>query len=215
MAATMFQPILGQPSNNDLIALCDILYPLLLNIPYDEDGTHNLIGLIELTTLHMAIWGAPFPPLPCPPAYPIIDDVATAVVRACQEAKPTILVRDFASYEVAECVTAKFIYEAIDEIWYHDLLHNRSFYTHVKAKQLLSHLDDNCGGRHPSKLVNLPINTLGFYATADGIPEYINMLEAAQRKLVQANLPMSDDQLLAIASTAVLASNHFLHPTDD
>eukprot|EP00804_Cyclotella_cryptica_P005048 CCRYP_017573-RA/>CCRYP_017573-RA protein AED:0.43 eAED:0.43 QI:0/-1/0/1/-1/1/1/0/192 len=56
---------------------------------------------------------------------------------------------------------------------------------------------------------------LGFYATTDGIPEYINMLEAAQRKLARANLPMSDDQLLAIASTAVLASNHFPRPTDD
>eukprot|EP00804_Cyclotella_cryptica_P005308 CCRYP_015800-RA/>CCRYP_015800-RA protein AED:0.43 eAED:0.43 QI:0/-1/0/1/-1/1/1/0/116 len=35
------------------------------------------------------------------------------------------------------------------------------------------------------------------------------------RKLARANLPMSDDQLLAIASTAVLASNHFPRPTDD
>eukprot|EP00804_Cyclotella_cryptica_P019120 CCRYP_019442-RA/>CCRYP_019442-RA protein AED:0.46 eAED:0.46 QI:0/-1/0/1/-1/1/1/0/115 len=56
---------------------------------------------------------------------------------------------------------------------------------------------------------------LGFYATADGIPKYINMLKAAQCKLARANLPMSDDQLLAIASTAVLASNHFSRPTDD
>eukprot|EP00804_Cyclotella_cryptica_P026727 CCRYP_007946-RA/>CCRYP_007946-RA protein AED:0.48 eAED:0.48 QI:0/-1/0/1/-1/1/1/0/67 len=56
---------------------------------------------------------------------------------------------------------------------------------------------------------------LGFYTTVDSIPEYINMLEAAQRKLACANLPMSDDQLLAIASTAVLASNHFHRPTDD
>eukprot|EP00804_Cyclotella_cryptica_P005381 CCRYP_017446-RA/>CCRYP_017446-RA protein AED:0.44 eAED:0.44 QI:0/-1/0/1/-1/1/1/0/181 len=103
----------------------------------------------------------------------------------------------------------------VDEIWYRDLRHDRSFYTHVTAKQLLSHLDDNCGGLHPSKLVNLPTNMLGFYTTADGIPEYINMLEAAQRKLARANLPMSDDQLLAIASTAILASNHFPRPTDD
>eukprot|EP00804_Cyclotella_cryptica_P027252 CCRYP_014350-RA/>CCRYP_014350-RA protein AED:0.46 eAED:0.46 QI:0/-1/0/1/-1/1/1/0/130 len=56
---------------------------------------------------------------------------------------------------------------------------------------------------------------LGFYAAADGIPEYINMLEAAQRKLARANLPMSDDQLLAIAYTAVLALSHFPRPTDD
>jgi hypothetical protein len=36
-----------------------------------------------------------------------------------------------------------------------------------------------------------------------------------QRKLARANLPMSDDQLLAIASTAVLASGHFPRPTDE
>ena len=49
---------------------------------------------------------------------------------------------------------------------------------------------------------------MGYYTLADGIPEYINMLEEAQRKLACANLPMSDDQLLAIASTVVLASEH-------
>jgi hypothetical protein len=40
------------------------------------------------------------------------------------------------------------------------------------------------------------------------------MLEEAQRKLAHANLPILDDQLLAIASTAVLASKHFPRPTD-
>ncbi len=214
-AATTFQPISGQPSDDDLTALRDVIYPLLLDIPYDEDGTHNLIGLIEPTTSYTATWGTAFPPPPRPPAYPIIDDAATAVVRARREAEHAILVRDFASYEAAERATAKFIREAVDEIWYRDLRHDRSFYTHVTAKQLLSHLDDNCGGLHPSELVNLPTDMLGFYATADGIPEYINMLETAQRKLARANLPMSDDQLLAIASTAVLASNHFPRPTDE
>ncbi len=71
------------------------------------------------------------------------------------------------------------------------------------------------GGLHPSELVNLPTDMLGYYATADGIPEYIQLLEAAQRKLARAHLPMADDQLLAIASTAVLASNHYPRPTDD
>ena len=41
------------------------------------------------------------------------------------------------------------------------------------------------------------------------------MLEDAQRKLARANLPMSDDQLLAIASTAILASDHFPRATDE
>ena len=34
--AAAFQPIVGQPSDNDLTALRDILYPLLLDIPYTE-----------------------------------------------------------------------------------------------------------------------------------------------------------------------------------
>eukprot|EP00804_Cyclotella_cryptica_P024879 CCRYP_011788-RA/>CCRYP_011788-RA protein AED:0.47 eAED:0.47 QI:0/-1/0/1/-1/1/1/0/91 len=80
MMATTFQPISGQPSDDDLTELRDVLYPHLLDIPYNEDGTHNLIGLIELTTLYTATWGTQFPPPPCPPAYPIIKDAATAVV---------------------------------------------------------------------------------------------------------------------------------------
>jgi len=79
----------------------------------------------------------------------------------------------------------------------------------------MAHLDTNCRGLHPSELVNLPTNMLGYYAAAEGIPEYINMLEEAQRKLARANLPMLDDQLLAIALTAVLASEHFPRPTDE
>ena len=41
------------------------------------------------------------------------------------------------------------------------------------------------------------------------------MLEDAQRKLARAHLPMSDAQVLAIASTTVLAADHFPHATDE
>ncbi len=54
---------------------------------------------------------------------------------------------------------------------------------------------------------------MGYYTTADGIPEYINTLKEAQCKLAHANLPMLYDQLLAIALAAVLASEHFPRPT--
>lgn len=217
-AAASFQPIAGQPTDDDLTALREVLYPLLLDIPYDEDGAHprhNLIGLVEPTASYTATWGEAFPIPPRPPAYPAIANDATAVVRARGEAQHAIKVRDFNSYEAAERATAKFIRDAVDEIWYKDLKHARSFYTSVTAKQLMTHLDTNCGGLHPSELVTLPTDMMGYYALAEGIPEYINMLEDAQRKLARANLPMSDPQLLAIASTAVLASGHFPRPTDE
>ena len=41
------------------------------------------------------------------------------------------------------------------------------------------------------------------------------MLEDAQHKLEHTNLPMANAQLLAIASTAILASGDFPRPTDE
>ena len=217
-AAANFQPIVGQPTDDDLTAIRDILYPLLLDIPYDEHGAHprhNLIGILEPTATYSPTWGAAFPRPQRPPAYPAIADDAAAGVRKRREAEHAILVKDHASYEAAERATAKFLRDTVDEIWYRDLRDARSFYTNVTAMQLMNHLTANCGGLHPSELVNLPTDMMGYYAKAEGIPEYINMLEEAQRKLARANLPMSDAQLLAIASTAVLASGHFPRPTDE
>ncbi len=81
-AAAAFQPIVGQPNNNDLTLLRDTLYPLLLQIPYDEAGTHNLIGILEPTTMYTATWHAAFPVPVWPPTYPAISNTTTAVVRA-------------------------------------------------------------------------------------------------------------------------------------
>jgi hypothetical protein len=214
-AAAAFQPIVGQPNDDDLTLLRDTLYPLLLQIPYDEAGTHNLIGILEPTTTYTVTWHAAFPMPVRPPTYPAIPDAATAVVRAREEANHAVLVKDYAAYEAAERATSKFIRDNVDELWYRDLRHQRSYYNNVTAKELIEHLDANCGGLHPSELVNLPTEMMGYYSKADGIPEYIDMLEEAQRKLARANLPMSDDQLLAIASTSVLASGHFPRPTDE
>ena len=43
---------------------------------------------------------------------------------------------------------------------------------------------------------------ISYYSSTDGIPKYIKMLEDAQCKLVQAHLPMTNNQVLAITSTA-------------
>jgi len=221
-AAASFQPIIGQPTDDDLTALRDVIYPLLIDIPYTEYAindpaatAHNLIGLIEPTATYTARWHEPFPTPVRPPAYPAIPNDATAVVRARSEAEHAIIVKDFTSYEAAERAVAKFIREAVDEIWYRDLRQATTYYTNVTAKQLMDHLTTNCGGLHPSELISLPTEMISYYTEAEGIPEYINMMEDAQRKLARANLPMSDDQLVAIASTAVLASNHFPRPTDE
>ncbi len=120
------------------MALRDIIYPLLLDIPYTEYAandpaltTHNLLGLIKPITTYMARWGEAFPIPTCLPAYPAIPDNAMVLVQAHQEAKHALSVTDFASYEAAKRAIAKFICNAVDELWYCDLRHPWSYYTTV------------------------------------------------------------------------------------
>ncbi len=109
--------------DDDLTALRETLYPLLLAIPYNEAGTHNLIGILEPTAAYTARVGNNFPVPNQPPTYPAIPDDATPVVRARREAEHAVLVKDYSAYEAAERATAKFICEAVDEVWYRDLRH--------------------------------------------------------------------------------------------
>ena len=82
-AATRFTPITGNPSDDDLTDMREVLTPLLLAIPYDEDGDHNLIGLIEPMTAYTATWHTAFPLPARPPSYdPAIAADAMPVVRA-------------------------------------------------------------------------------------------------------------------------------------
>ena len=54
-----------------------------------------------------------------------------------------------------------------------------------------------------------------YYAKCEGIPKYIIKLEKARNILVRASLPMSDKQLLTIASASVFASQDFPRATED
>jgi hypothetical protein len=185
-AAAAFTPIVGQPNDDDLTHLRDTIYPLLLDIPYDDElpvagvYRHNLIGLIEPTISYVARWHEDFPRPDQPPAYPAIADDASPVIRVHSKAKHARLVQDYKSFDAAERAVSKFIRDAIKEVWYKDLKDVRSFYTHVTAKELIDHLDDNCGGLHSSEVVHLQSEMMSYYAKADGIPEYIDMLEEAQ-----------------------------------
>jgi hypothetical protein len=50
---------------------------------------------------------------------------------------------------------------------------------------------------------------------ADGIPQYIIMLEDAQQKAKRAGMPIADVELVMMASAAVLAAQHFPRKVDD
>lgn len=98
-----------KPTYYNLLVICNLLYPRLLEIPYDEDGVHNLIGIIEPMALYTTTWGDAFPISPCPPAYLSKVDNASTGVQAHCEAKHAILVPNYALYEAAECAITKFL----------------------------------------------------------------------------------------------------------
>ena len=209
-------PIHGNPTDDDLTALREILTPILLGIPYDVDGTHNLVGLIQPDAIYIDTWLTAFPRPPRPASYDAnIANDATPVVRARMEAAHSVRTADYAVYAAAERGIKTFLQAVIDELWYQDLKDAATFYNTVTAHAILAHLDSNCGGLHASELIALPGEMAGYYATAAGIPEYIYAMERAQRKLLRGNLPMSDAALLAIASTSVLAAQTYPRITDE
>ena len=79
----------------------------------------------------------------------------------------------------------------------------------------MTFLDLNSGGLHAVDMLSLRTNMHQYYAQADGIPQYIIMLEDAQKKAKRADMPIADVELVMMASAAVLAAQHFSREVDD
>jgi hypothetical protein len=119
------------------------------------------------------------------------------------EAAHRVLIADHAIYLAAEKAVAKFIRDAVEETYFKDLEDIVTFYNRVSAQALLTHLRLNCGGMEPEDLVGLQTAMNSYYEDCEGVPEYINKLEKACIKLEHGGLPMSDSQVLAIASACL------------
>jgi len=180
MATTNFDAIIGQPTDDDIFRIREVLMPLLHDISYDMakvagTTTHNLVGLIQEATSYATTWGTAFPRPIRIDAYDItIKDDATPVVRSRMEAAHTAKLLDYNTYVAAEKATALFIRTIVDELWYKDLRDAVTFYNSITAYDLLDHLVVNSGGLHTIDLVNLPTEMLQYYASSEGIPDFIN-----------------------------------------
>jgi hypothetical protein len=103
----------------------------------------------------------------------------------------------------------------VDETWYADLKDTDTFYTKVLAIEIMAFLDANSGRLHTINMLTLRTNMHGYYAQADGIPQYIIMLEEAQKKAKRADMPVADIELVMMALAAVLAAMHFPRKVDE
>ena len=92
----------------------------------------------------------------------------------------------------------------VDETWYKELKDPDTFYTKVMAIKLLEHLTELCAGLHTVNAVDIPQLMKELYKDSDGVPQFINTMEAAQRKSKIAKLVINDEYLHAVALKSLL-----------
>jgi hypothetical protein len=173
-------------------------------------GDHSLTGLLMEPARYATDHGAIFVRPICLPLYDgSIANNATTVVRVHAESAHKACLNDFAGYEAAERGAAKFLRNAVNEVWYNDLKDANTFYTKVSALEIMTFLDINSGGLHTIDMISLCTNMHQYYVQADGIPQHIVMLEDAQKKAKRAGMPIADIEPVMMASAAVLAAQHF------
>jgi hypothetical protein len=110
---------------------------------------------------------------------------------------------------------SKFLHNVINEIWYNDLKNADTFSTKVAAINIIALLDAKSGGLHSLDMITLCINMMQYYMQADGIPQFIVMMEDAQKKAMRAGMPTADIELVMMALAAVLTAQHFPRKVDD
>ena len=89
-------------------------------------------------------------------------------------------------------------------MWVQELRDPETFYTDIAPNALLAHLQAECTGRHTLNLLVLRNEMQRYHLEVEGIPEYINMLEDAQKQAGRSSQTIADETLLLFMSTAML-----------
>jgi hypothetical protein len=211
-------PLEGKPTDNNLLLIRETILPLLMVIPSDQlGGVHSLTGILT-DPVRYAInhGGANFCRLVRLPLYnSSIANNATTVIHVRAESAHMSPLDDYASYKAAKRGVAKFLHKAIEEVWYSNLKDAETFYTKVTAMDIMSLLDANSRGLHTIDMIGLRTNMQQYYSQADGIPQFVNMMEDAQKKARRAGMPIADVKLVMITLVAVLVAQHFPHEGDN
>ena len=94
----------------------------------------------------------------------------------------------------------------VDETWYKELEDPDTFYTKVTALKLLDQLTEFCAGLHTVDAVDIPQLMKELYKDSDRVPQFINAMEAAQRKSKHTKLVINNDYLHDVALKSLLQS---------
>ena len=175
-----------------------------------------MINLIRPEAAYVARYSEAFPEPTRVKAYDKnIDDNATAVVRARSEAAHKSNRADRATYKTARRESTQFVLAVAANTCVQEIRDSDSLYTEVSSKDLLAHLQVGCTGRHTLNLLALHNEMQRYHLEVEVIPEYINMLEDAQRQAGRAGRTIADKTLLLFAITAMLTSERFSRANDE
>jgi hypothetical protein len=211
-------PIEGKLTNDNLLAIREAILSLLMVVPYDLlTGVHSLTAILMEAGKYKAYHGNHtfMRPSRLPLYDPTIDNNATTVVRIRAKAAHKSRLANYATYEAAKRGVVKFLPDIIDEVWYKVLKDAKTFYTKVTALEIMDLLDTNSGGLHAVDMILLCTNMHQYYMQVDGIPQYIIMMEDAQKKEKWAGMPIANVELMMMALAAVLAAQHYPRKVDD
>ena len=210
----------GQPTDAYLFKIRSVIASILLLAPYDEEhGNHNLVGLVWSTRKYKATHqgNMAFHISTRPAIYDptITDDDKPAVVRK-KYITWKARVNDYKLYDKAKLKARALILHAVDETWVLELKDEETLFTQVAPRQLMDHLQSIYGGPHAIEVLALQNESQEYHTDSKGILEYINALEAAQKKSKHGtgNNPITDATLLLIATNAMLKTGAHAQTTD-
>ena len=112
-------------------------------------------------------------------------------------------------YETVDNSCRSFIVAFVDKTWHNELEDRDTFYTKVTALKILDHLTEFCSGLHTVDAVDIPQFVKTLYKDSDGVPQFINAMEAAQRKSKRAKLVINNEYLHAVALKSLLQSGEY------
>ena len=96
--------------------------------------------------------------------------------------------------------------EVLDKTWYKDFEDPDTFYTNVADLKILDHLTEFCSGLHKVDAVDIPQVIKTLFSNSDGIPRFINVMEAAQQKSKRSKLVIHDEYMHAVALKFMIQS---------
>ena len=116
---------------------------------------------------------------------------------------------DRAPYKTSNTECKKFIMKVVDETWYKELEDLDTFYTNVTALKLPDHLTRFCLDLHVVDAVDIPQLMKTLYSDNEGIPKFINAMEAAQRKSKRAKLEVQDEYMHVVELKSLLKPGEY------